>query len=704
MASVSTTIRDGANVDVDTVTPGDQPETTEHFYDLLGRMDYSVLPNDVVTDYTFDNMDRLDVMRHLESDSDNTDRSDNLEKAKFDYSYKDDNRRDELTETFTLDGSAKTNTYTWVYDEAGRLTSEQVEHWDNTFDQTESYIYDLAGNRLQKTVDRSGGSNDHTTVYDFDANDRMTTEDRYDNIGGTGTPVETTAYTWDRTQQTSKVTTQSAGTSVEQDFVYGLMGQLEQVTTTNKDSQGAITSADRVSYRYDASNLRFIATRENYDIQTSTFVLAGSTEYLVDHQNFTGYGQTVIETEFNSTGQAIKRISYTFGSDEITQTTSTLNPATSAVTGTPETLVFGHDGHGSVRVLFDVAAAVEQVFTYSAFGELLAIHNATAGIVSGSAAALASPSSSLTTHLYNGEAIDTGTGLYNFRARWYNASTARFQRLDPFAGNPQDPFSYNKYGFVHGDPVGMTDPTGMFASLGGAMAGAAIRAGFTSLGIGAVVRVPLFFYEVFIGGKELEAALWDLGTGLASDFAVGAVLGGAGAGLIRFASNGVKLRLAGQSITQFRNLRLPGSLWRIADASRRGVAIEAKILSRSAAFLGRQIKNFPVIDDFIKHGSRGIATSIKSIDLTRRTYQTAGGLTTRLRSSARSLQNFKGASRGTFSVSTAAGAKNQITDKVLVIALEQGAATGTQASTIAKFLREAPHLFPDIKVVLQFIQ
>ena len=64
------------------------------------------------------------------------------------------------------------------------------------------------------------------------------------------------------------------------------------------------------------------------------------------------------------------------------------------------------------------------------------------------------------TILYNGEGVDSRTGLYNFRARWYSASSGRFERLDPFAGNPNDPFSFNKYGFVHGDPVMGTDPNG----------------------------------------------------------------------------------------------------------------------------------------------------------------------------------------------------------------------------------------------------
>jgi RHS repeat-associated protein len=188
----------------------------------------------------------------------------------------------------------------------------------------------------------------------------------------------------------------------------------------------------------------------------------GSIEYLIDNANFTGYQQTILEVTKNAAGQATKRISYTFGTDEITQTVSTLNASTGVVTAT-QTLTFGHDGRGSVQVLFDAAAAIAQVYTYSAYGELLAIHNGAAAVV-GTVGQANLESLAATSKLYNGEDFDTRTGLYNFRARNYSASLGRFERLDPFAGNATDPFSFNKYGFVHGNPVMGTDPTGMFFS------------------------------------------------------------------------------------------------------------------------------------------------------------------------------------------------------------------------------------------------
>jgi RHS repeat-associated protein len=68
---------------------------------------------------------------------------------------------------------------------------------------------------------------------------------------------------------------------------------------------------------------------------------------------------------------------------------------------------------------------------------------------------------------HNGEEFNSRTNSYNMRARWYDPSSARWDRLDPFSGSLQDPFSFNKYGFVHGDPIQGTDPSGLNLFLAG---------------------------------------------------------------------------------------------------------------------------------------------------------------------------------------------------------------------------------------------
>ena len=132
-------------------------------------------------------------------------------------------------------------------------------------------------------------------------------------------------------------------------------------------------------------------------------------------------------------------------------------------------------------------AAIVQIFTYSAYGELLAIHNATGSQI-------ANPSNlplsqlAKTSLLYNGEGIDSRTGLYNFRARWYSASSGRFERLDPYAGNPNDPLSFNKYGYVHGNPILGADPSGNDFSIAGISVGNAMRIGFAGFAGGVAVN------------------------------------------------------------------------------------------------------------------------------------------------------------------------------------------------------------------------
>ena len=63
---------------------------------------------------------------------------------------------------------------------------------------------------------------------------------------------------------------------------------------------------------------------------------------------------------------------------------------------------------------------------------------------------------------YSGETFDAKVGQQYLRARFYNPTNGRFNRLDDFSGNNQDPQSLHKYAYVHGDPIGGVDPSGKF--------------------------------------------------------------------------------------------------------------------------------------------------------------------------------------------------------------------------------------------------
>jgi YD repeat-containing protein len=366
LSTVNTVKRDGAIVDSNGAGAGTPPESTTYFYDLLGRPDYTIKPNSVVEDYTFDAMDRIDIQRHYALDNGNVNMTTPFLKTEFDYTYRADGQKTGLTEKEVLGGQTRTSTTSWSYDNAGRLTSETIDHWDNNADQTESYVLDLFGNRISRTVNKpSTPYVDQFFSYLYNANDQVTSETLDDGISGAGVD-RTTNYGWTNTQQTSKSVVTPTVSTVTQAMSYGLSGQLERVVTTTQNGSGTVTGRSRVDYRSNTQGIRTISVDWNDANLDGTFAAGertGSIEYLIDNTNFTRYQQTILEVTRNAAGQATKRISYTFGTDEITQTVSTINPANGQVSGVPITQTFGHDGRGSVQVLFDAAAAIAQVYT-----------------------------------------------------------------------------------------------------------------------------------------------------------------------------------------------------------------------------------------------------------------------------------------------------------------------------------------------------
>jgi RHS repeat-associated protein len=67
--------------------------------------------------------------------------------------------------------------------------------------------------------------------------------------------------------------------------------------------------------------------------------------------------------------------------------------------------------------------------------------------------------------LYSGEQFDSKIRQQYLRARYYDPATGRFNRLDPFFGNLNDPQSLHKYLYTHADPVNGIDPSGLENSI-----------------------------------------------------------------------------------------------------------------------------------------------------------------------------------------------------------------------------------------------
>lgn len=125
--------------------------------------------------------------------------------------------------------------------------------------------------------------------------------------------------------------------------------------------------------------------------------------------------------------------SYVFGHDLISQERG-------------DTRSYYHaDGLDSTRLLTNTSGQVTDTYTYDAYGNLLG-----------------STGNTVNSYRYTGEQFDQNLGEYYLRARSYNPSTGRFTARDPFAGFLDEPLLLAKYPYVHGNPVNLTDPSGLF--------------------------------------------------------------------------------------------------------------------------------------------------------------------------------------------------------------------------------------------------
>jgi len=371
-------------------------------YDALNRLStvttHDRQNNTLVTTYTYDNVGNLASVTYPNG-------------VVHNYTYDTRNRLTNLGVNGTVSGApGAIASYAYTLDAAGhrtgvaelsgrkvsfgydnlyRLTSETIASDPNAVNGAVSYTYDPVGNRTQKVSTLPGYPGG---LSNYNANDQLAT-DTYDadgNTVGSGTNTGTTGY------------------------VYDFENRLIQ--------QGGI------SIVYDGNGNRRQKT-----------VAGVTTIYWVAEQNPTGYAQVVQEEASN--GAPLEQ--YVYGLEQI---------ARLQVNGTPPTVYYVHDGHGSVRALTNTTGTVTDTYDYDAFGNLL--HSSTT---------LSSPTPN--NYLFAGEQFDPDLGLYYNRARYLNVSTGRFFTMDMDEGDDQDTLTLHKYIYANADPVDGADPSGFQDSL-----------------------------------------------------------------------------------------------------------------------------------------------------------------------------------------------------------------------------------------------
>jgi len=490
---------------------------TQFAYDALGRVTQVTFPSSLSEGYSYD------AMNNLLSKTDRKGQTINYgydplyrltsktypDSTAVNYSYDLLSRLTQVTDP--------SGTYTFAYDNLGRLVGTGTQYSFLSTPLDNAYSYDAASNRISFSNPQS-----QVTIYNYDSLNRLTsltdpntggfgfgydalgrrtslmrpngvnTSYSYDALSrllgvlhGGGALPGSTSYAYDAAgNRTSKTAVQAGDpnpVSVLSQYSYDNIYELTQAVvngtvaeTYSYDAVGnRLTSAGPTSYNYNSSNELTSDSNATFAYDNNGNTLSktdstGTTNYTWDFENrltqvtLPGQGGTVY-FNYDPFGRRIRKASssgttiYAYEGDNITEELggggSLLAHYTQgeeideplATTGAGGTYFFHTDGLGSVTALTDGAAQIAATYVYDSFGNVTA-----------SAGTLTNP------FQYTAREFDSETGLYYYRARYFDPQIGRFVSEDPirFAGGE------NFYAYLDNEPTLFDDPLGLLKCIG----------------------------------------------------------------------------------------------------------------------------------------------------------------------------------------------------------------------------------------------
>ena len=265
-----------------------------------------------------------------------------------------------------------------------------------------------------------------------------------------GGPAEN--YTYDPIHQLTQVL---QGMTATESYSYDAVGNRLSslgVSPYTYNASNQLTSTPGATYTYDNNGNTLTKTDAN-----------GTTTYVWDFENrltsvtLPGSGGTVSFT-YDPLGRRIRKVApsgttiYAYDGANIIEETDSAGAVLARYTqglGIDEPLAmlrsgtthyYNADGLGSITSLTDAAGAVAATYTYDSFGKGVA----STGVVTNA-------------FRYTSREFDSETGLYFYRARYYDQRSGRFISEDPIAFQA----GVNFYAYVFNNPVTNVDPTGL---------------------------------------------------------------------------------------------------------------------------------------------------------------------------------------------------------------------------------------------------
>ena len=432
-------------------------------YDAAGQL-RSLSDLDSAYAFTYDDLGRLKSV-----DNNNNNYIPGIARVVLTYGY-DSNGNVRLVEDAINGQAAGTTSYT--YDWLNRV-SQITQSGTGVQNKRVNFAYNSVGQMqlLKRYSDLGGAQLVAQTGYSYDSLNRLSQINHqnagggslafyrfgYDAAGRIQQTVDvdgTTDFTYDKTSQLTGA--DRAGTARDESYAYDANGnrtnagystladnrlQSDGVYNYAYDNEGNLTTRTRIgtsevrTFTWDYRN-RLTEVKDNSSI-TAAFTYDGRNQRI---SKSVGGGTTTrfvydrgnVALEF--TGSAIPSVRYLHGPmvDQVL-----------AQEKGQQTSWMLTDQLGSVRDLVSNAGAVVGHFTYDSFGQVV---SATGAVDS--------------RYKFTGRELDSETGLYYYRARYYDARVGRFIGQDPIGFRAGDS---NLYRYVGNNPLSATDPFGLAA-------------------------------------------------------------------------------------------------------------------------------------------------------------------------------------------------------------------------------------------------
>ena len=304
-----------------------------------------------------------------------------------------------------------------------------------------SYTYDQAGNRTSRDNALNPGLDE---AYQYDDLDRLTSW----SLGGTQQQAwSLDALGNDLSSGTYNVANEEAPTTGSSGYdLAGNMTALQSGDAAVYDAWNRLVEVSNSSgiveqYEYDGTNRRI----EISSYFSGSVPTAVTTDYYAKQQ--------VVESDITSGSQAVGGYQYVWSPRYIDAPVlrDTLNTAGTGIVAA-DRVYYLDDANYNVTGLVTLNTSTEnwsvaERYTYTPYG-VLTYRNADW--------TTATSSVNANTVLYTGRTVDLATGLYYYRARYYDAGLERFISRDPSGYSA----GTNLYGYVGDNPGMRTDPTG----------------------------------------------------------------------------------------------------------------------------------------------------------------------------------------------------------------------------------------------------